>query len=97
MGRYERNEVSPSVEIAQKIADILDISLDYLIGKVNIKMDKDIQKLILEVSKFEDRKNIYSVIEAIVAKRKIKPNSIMKDFKQAYVQNYRAKQAFQQQ
>jgi len=73
LGRYERNEVSPSVEIARKIADILDVSLDYLTGKVDVEMDKDIQKLILEVSKFdeEDRKNIFSVIEAFVAKRKI--------------------------
>jgi len=30
LGRSERNEVSPSVEIARKIADILDVSLDYL-------------------------------------------------------------------
>lgn len=68
-----RNEVSPSVEIARKIADILDVSLDYLTSKVDVEMDKDIQKLILEVSKFEDedRKNIFSVIEAFVAKRKI--------------------------
>jgi transcriptional regulator with XRE-family HTH domain len=73
LGRYERNEVSPSVEIARKIADILDVSLDYLTGKVDVEMDKDIQKLILEVSMFEDedRKNIFSVIEAFVAKRKI--------------------------
>lgn len=73
LGRYERNEVLPSIEIARKIADILDVSLDYLTGKVDVEIDKDIQKLILEVSKFdeEDRKNIFSVIEAFVAKRKI--------------------------
>src|SRR5690554_2365535 len=73
LGRYERNEVSPSVEIARKIADILDVSLDYLTGKVDVEMDKDIQKRILEVSKFEDedRKNIFSVIDAFIAKRKI--------------------------
>jgi hypothetical protein len=36
-------------------------------------MDKDIQKRILEVSKFEDddRQHIFSVIDAFVAKRKI--------------------------
>ncbi len=73
LGRYERNEVSPSIEIARKIADILDVSLDYLTGKVDVEMDKDIQKRILEVSKFEDeeRKNIFSVIDAFIAKRKI--------------------------
>lgn len=73
LGRYERNEVAPSIEIARKIADILDVSLDYLTGKVDVEPDKGIQKLILEFSKFddEDRKNIFSVIEAFVAKRKI--------------------------
>jgi transcriptional regulator with XRE-family HTH domain len=73
LGRYERNEVAPSIEIARKIADILDVSLDYLTGKVDVEMDKDIQKRILEVSKFEDedRKNIFSVIDAFIAKRKI--------------------------
>lgn len=73
LGRYERNEVLPSIEIARKIADILDVSLDYLTGKVDVEMDKSIQKRILEVSKFEaqDRDHIFSVIDAFVAKRKI--------------------------
>ena len=30
MGQYERNEVFPSIEIAHKIADIIDVSLDFL-------------------------------------------------------------------
>ena len=73
MGRYERNEVLPSIETARKIADILDVSLDYLTGKVDVEMDKDTQKRILEVSKFEeaDRDHIFSVIDAFIAKRKI--------------------------
>lgn len=33
LGRYERNEVYPSIDLARKIADILDVSLDYLTGK----------------------------------------------------------------
>lgn len=63
----------PSIKIARKIADILDVSLDYLTGETDVKMDKDIQKRILEVSKFneEDRQNIFSVINAFIAKRKI--------------------------
>lgn len=73
LGRYERNEVLPSVEIARKIADILDVSLDYLTGKVDVEIDKDIQTRILEVSRFEkqDREHIFSVIDAFIAKRKI--------------------------
>ena len=73
LGRYERNEVLPSIEIARKIADILDISLDYLTGQVDVEMDKNTRKRILEVSKFEetDRNHIFSVIDAFIAKRKI--------------------------
>ena len=32
IGRYERNEVKPSIEVALKIAKTLDVSLDYLTG-----------------------------------------------------------------
>jgi transcriptional regulator with XRE-family HTH domain len=32
IGRYERNEVLPSIEVAKKMADALDVSLDYLVG-----------------------------------------------------------------
>jgi len=73
LGRYERNEVIPSIEIARKIADILDVSLDYLTGKIDVELDKTIQKRILEVSKFDedDKLHIFSVIDAFVAKRKI--------------------------
>ncbi len=73
LGRYERNEVLPSIEIARKIADILDVSLDYLTGKVDVEMDKNTRNRILEVSKFEeeDREHIFSVIDAFIAKRKI--------------------------
>ena len=73
LGRYERNEVLPSIEIARKIADILDVSLDFLTGKVDAQMDKTTRKRILEVSKFDesDRDHIFSVIDAFIAKRKI--------------------------
>jgi len=32
IGRYERNERTPSIDIAKNIAEALDISLDYLVG-----------------------------------------------------------------
>lgn len=73
LGRYERNEVLPSIDIARKIADILDVTLDYLTGKDNVQIDKNTSERILEVSRFEesDRNHIFSVIDAFVAKRKI--------------------------
>lgn len=35
IGRYERNEITPSVEVAAKIAEALEVSLDYLAGNVS--------------------------------------------------------------
>ena len=32
IGRYGRNEIKPSIEIAKKIADELGITVDYLLG-----------------------------------------------------------------
>jgi transcriptional regulator with XRE-family HTH domain len=32
IGRYERNEVKPSIEVATKMAEVLQLSLDYLVG-----------------------------------------------------------------
>ena len=35
IGRYERDEIIPSVEIAKKMADALEVSLDYLTGSTD--------------------------------------------------------------
>jgi len=40
IGRYERDEITPSVEVAAKIAEALDVSLDYLVGNATV-MIKD--------------------------------------------------------
>ncbi len=32
IGRYEREEITPSIDVASKIANALDVSLDYLTG-----------------------------------------------------------------
>lgn len=47
IGRYEKNDTLPSIEIAKKIADCFEISLDYLVGEgQNAKFDKKtIQRL----------------------------------------------------
>jgi len=73
LGRYERNEIFPSIDTARNIPDILDNSLDYLTGKTYVEMDKTTRKRILEVSKFneDDKLHIFSVIDAFIAKMKI--------------------------
>ena len=51
LGRYERNEVLPSIDIARKIADILEVSLDYLVGNTDTVLEKDLLKKITDIQK----------------------------------------------
>ncbi len=39
IGKYERSEAVPSVEVAAKIARTLEVSLDYLCGETTIVVD----------------------------------------------------------
>ena len=42
IGRYERNEIKPSIEMAKKIADELEVTVDYLIGGSDqLRLDKN--------------------------------------------------------
>lgn len=59
IGRYERNEIKPSIDIAAKIADILNVSLDYLVGNADIVIEKDQLKKITDIQKLpDDKKNV---------------------------------------
>ncbi len=54
IGRYERNEVLPSIEVAEKIADVLEISLDYMAGNSKkAPVDKKTMKLIHDIEDLE--------------------------------------------
>lgn len=54
IGRYERNEALPSIEVAAKIADALDVSLDYLAGNSKkAAVDKRTLKLIHDIEDLE--------------------------------------------
>ncbi|WP_299223970.1 helix-turn-helix transcriptional regulator [uncultured Aquimarina sp.] len=49
IGRYERDEMKPSIDTATKLADLLEVSLDYLVGKTDIELDNTTLQRILEV------------------------------------------------
>ena len=45
IGKYERNDNLPSIEMALKIAHIFDVSVDYLLGEgKHASFDKDTLK-----------------------------------------------------
>jgi transcriptional regulator with XRE-family HTH domain len=69
IGKYERNESSPAVETAKRIADVLGVTLDYLVDenalstfdKVIVKRIKDIQDL-----ENEDKSHIFALMDAFL-------------------------------
>lgn len=75
IGRYEREEITPSVEIANKIAQALDVSLDYLVGNnAVIVKDKKIVERIEAIANMpdEEQKQLFNVIDALIRDYKTK-------------------------
>ena len=68
IGRYERDEVKPPLEVAAKISKVLGVSLDYLAGITDQQLDNDTLKRILDIQKLneEDKTLIFSTIDALL-------------------------------
>jgi transcriptional regulator with XRE-family HTH domain len=68
IGRYERGEAKPSIEVASKLADIFNVSLDYLVGKTDFLMDENISAKILTIQKLPktDREHILFALDAMI-------------------------------
>lgn len=68
VGRYERNEVRPTIEMATKLAKALEVSLDYLVGNTDIELDKAAMNRIQEVTRFneEEKNHIYVTLDAMI-------------------------------
>ncbi|MET6997060.1 helix-turn-helix domain-containing protein [Chitinophaga defluvii] len=57
IGKYERGEAVPSIDAAKKIADALEVSLDYLVGVgMNAKFDKKTLKRLEDLELLEEEK-----------------------------------------
>lgn len=74
IGRYERDEVKPSIEVAIKIADALQVSLDYLVGKTSLEVDSNTLKRIEDIGNLPKsaKDQIYLVVDALVRDFKAK-------------------------
>ena len=74
IGRYERNIMTPSIDVIIKIADALNVSIDYLVGKTTLELDNNVLKRIEEVSKLtdEEKDKIFMVVDALIRDFKTK-------------------------
>ena len=75
IGRYERDEVKPSIEVAAKIAAVLEVSVDFLIGNSdNFIKDKALLKRINEILSLndKDREHVFALLDAFLRDNKAK-------------------------
>lgn len=73
IGRYERDEVKPSIEVATQLAEALEVSLDYLVGSTDVLIDTNVLNRILDIQKLkdEDKTHVFALLDAFLKQRKI--------------------------
>ena len=69
VGKYERGDAIPSIEVAKRIADAFGVSLDYLVGEgQNVSFDKKILERIkaLQLLEPEKRNTLFDLIDTYI-------------------------------
>jgi transcriptional regulator with XRE-family HTH domain len=69
IGRYERGEIAPSVEVATKLAETLSASLDYLTGlSAQDQLDAQMLRRLDAISEIsdEDRATVLRLLDAFL-------------------------------
>jgi len=74
IGRYERDEVKPSIDTAAAIAEALEVSLDYLVGNTDLLLDKAVLKRINDIQKLDktEREHVFALLDAFLRDGKAK-------------------------
>lgn len=73
IGRYEREEVKPSIDVATQLAEALGVSLDYLVGSTDVLLEKSIVSKILDIQKLKenDRQHVFALLDAFLKQTKL--------------------------
>lgn len=69
IGKYERGEHSPSIEMATKIAEALEVTVDYLLGKQRFgKYDKEAIKRLEGIQNMDadTRGKLFDIIDTYI-------------------------------
>lgn len=68
IGRYERGEAKPTIEVATKMADVFEVSVDYLVGKTDLLIDQNILNQLTTIQKLpnEEKERILFTLEALL-------------------------------
>lgn len=77
IGKYERDEVKPTIDVVKKLADTLETTVGFLLGETpeqNILKDQDMLKRLNDIASFsaQEREHILFAIDAMITKVKLK-------------------------
>jgi transcriptional regulator with XRE-family HTH domain len=75
VGKYERGDASPSIEVAKKIADAFEVSLDFLVGEgQNASFDKKTMQRIEDIQKLDNvtQDMLFNLIDTVIRDQKAK-------------------------
>ncbi len=77
IGKYERNEVKPTIDVVKKLANILDTTVGYLLGETkdrDLLKDPAMLKRLNEIKQMneEDKSHILHVIDGFINSVKFK-------------------------
>ncbi|WP_282160876.1 helix-turn-helix domain-containing protein [Ulvibacterium marinum] len=75
IGRHERNEMKPSIETARRLANALNVTLDYLVGDSDsVLFDKNTTKRIEAIDAMGDgdKDALFKIIDAYIRDHRAK-------------------------
>lgn len=77
IGKYERDEVKPTIDVVKKLADVLDTTVGYLLGETEdreLLKDPSMLKRLNDIAKFpdQDKNCILYALDAMINNVKFK-------------------------
>ena len=77
IGKYERDEVKPTIDVVKNIARVLDTTVGFLLGeakKQDVLKDQAMLKRLNDIASFpeEDKQHILYTLDALIKNVKLK-------------------------
>ncbi|ATL48193.1 transcriptional regulator [Chitinophaga caeni] len=77
VGKYERDEVKPTIDVVKKLADVLDTTVGYLLGETEdreLLKDPSMMKRLNDIAKLpeQDKQCIPYALDAMINNVKLK-------------------------
>lgn len=68
VGRYERDAMMPSIDVVIKLADALEVSIDFLVGKTSMELDTKMLDRIQAIQKLgeQDQQYVFALLDAFL-------------------------------